>query len=519
MTNLIQTQFSNLQVFWISLALISGLASIILYLNKQEKLSLFLLIFAGVVLRMIVAGLDPFLNAWDEQFHALVAKNMIHNPFKPMLVVNPVLDYDYRSWTSNHIWLHKQPWFLWQIALFFRVFGVNEFVLRLPTTIMFSLLIPIIYRTGKLMTNTGIAWCGAFIYTYSGFFVNFVSGETYTDHNDSAFIFYIALSFWAWAEYNSSGKRKWIYLIGIFAGIAILNKWLAGLLVYSGWFAGIFAMTDKKERIRELKNIASALIFTVIVALPWQIYIMLAFPKENLYVFLFNNSRHFLEALDGHSDNRWYYFYLLPVEYGGLLVFFFILPGLWYFLKAMPGKPVKIAVATWLAITYIFFSIAQTKMQMFCTIVSPFIFLGLGAILEKGILKFREYLPARKYLLILVLLLGYLAYDNLTINNIDNIHSGKRDYWRTRIVNTVINKYVAGIIPSNDYVIFNSGGFNAISLIFYSDNTAYGCYPDRQQYLALKAKGIRMAVFVDERMPDFLKVDLNVYKIYLKLLP
>jgi len=35
--------------------------------------------------RIFAAMLDPFLNTWDEQFHALVAKNMMANPFKPML--------------------------------------------------------------------------------------------------------------------------------------------------------------------------------------------------------------------------------------------------------------------------------------------------------------------------------------------------------------------------------------------------------------------------------------------------
>jgi len=515
---MIQTHFSDLQVLWIALSLVSGLTSIILFLHKKQGASLFFLVIAGVILRILVAGLDPFLFTWDEQFHALVAKNMMNHPFKPMLIVNPVLDYDYQSWTSNHIWLHKQPWFLWQIALFFKIFGVNEFVLRLPTALMFSLLILIIYRIGKLLTNPEIAWCGAFIYTFSFFFINFVSGSTFTDHNDSAFLFYIALSLWAWAEYTSSGTRNWIYLIGIFAGIAILNKWLAGLLVYSGWFISIFANKEKEERVQEIKNIVVALVYTVIVALPWQIYILMAFPKENQYVFLFNNSRHFMDALDTHSENRWYHYYLLMQQYGGLLVFFVILPGLYYLVSAMRNKTMKIAVVTWIAVTYIFFTVAATKMPMYCTIVSPFIFLGLGAILAKGIQKFREYLPARKYIFIVALLLGYLAYDNLSINELDNIHSVKQTNWKECRVRAMTDKYVARRIPSKDYVIFNSGGFNAVMLMFYSENTAYGFYPDKEQYRMLKTAGVKMATFVDENLPDYMRKDPEVYRINLKVI-
>ncbi|MCK9421886.1 MAG: glycosyltransferase family 39 protein [Bacteroidales bacterium] len=515
---MIQTHFSDLQVFWIFLALLSGLTSIILFLNKKPGYSLLFLVISGVILRIMAAGLDPFLYTWDEQFHALVAKNMMHQPFKPMLIVNPVLDYDYQSWISNHIWLHKQPWFLWQIALFFKMFGVNEFVLRLPTALMFSLLIPIIYRIGKLLTNPEIAWCGAFIYTFSYFFINFISGITFTDHNDGAFVFYIALSLWAWAEYNHSGKRKWIYLIGIFAGIAIMNKWLAGLLIYSGWFLSVFAKSGKKKRIQELKNIAIALICTLAVALPWQIYIMMAFPKESQYVFLFN-SRHLMDPLEAHSENRWYHFYLLSQQYGGILVYFVILPGLYYFVNSLHNKETKIAVITWIAVTYIFFTVVASKMPMFCTIVSPLIFLGLGAILEKGIQKFREYLPSRKYLFIAVLLLFYLDYDNLSINDLDNIHSDKHANWKEWKTKALIDKYVAKRIPSKDYVIFNSGRFNAIMLMFYSENTAYGYYPDKRQYEVMKSAGVKMATFVDENMPDYMKKDTAVYRIYLQVKP
>ncbi len=38
------------------------------------------------------------LHDWDERYHALVAKNMIEQPFKPMLYKNPVLPYDYKDW-------------------------------------------------------------------------------------------------------------------------------------------------------------------------------------------------------------------------------------------------------------------------------------------------------------------------------------------------------------------------------------------------------------------------------------
>ena len=56
--------------------------------------------------------LDPFLNLWDERFHALVAKNLMNHPLMPTLYDDPVVSMAYDRWDRATIWLHKQPLFL-----------------------------------------------------------------------------------------------------------------------------------------------------------------------------------------------------------------------------------------------------------------------------------------------------------------------------------------------------------------------------------------------------------------------
>ncbi len=53
------------------------------------------------MLRLFVL-FDGFLHTWDERYHALVSKNMMHNPLLPALYRTPVLPYDFREWSSNH---------------------------------------------------------------------------------------------------------------------------------------------------------------------------------------------------------------------------------------------------------------------------------------------------------------------------------------------------------------------------------------------------------------------------------
>ena len=44
--------------------------------SRATRVSFVLLLVGGLGLRLLAARLDPYLNLWDEQFHALVAKNL-----------------------------------------------------------------------------------------------------------------------------------------------------------------------------------------------------------------------------------------------------------------------------------------------------------------------------------------------------------------------------------------------------------------------------------------------------------
>jgi 4-amino-4-deoxy-L-arabinose transferase len=86
------------------------------------KVSLFT---GGACMAYFVCSLDLFLHDWDEQYHALVAKNMMSDLFNPVLYRNELLAGDSGDWFLTHIWLHKQPLFLWQMALSQKIFGIS----------------------------------------------------------------------------------------------------------------------------------------------------------------------------------------------------------------------------------------------------------------------------------------------------------------------------------------------------------------------------------------------------------
>jgi hypothetical protein len=92
---------------------------------------------AALLVRAYAAG-DLALHPWDERYHAVVAKHLIETPLVPTLYAEPVLPYDYRDWTGNHVWLHKPPLSLWSQALSMWLFGVAEIPMRLPSVLFGS---------------------------------------------------------------------------------------------------------------------------------------------------------------------------------------------------------------------------------------------------------------------------------------------------------------------------------------------------------------------------------------------
>ena len=106
-----------------------------------------------------------------------------------MLYVNPVLDYDYKLWCCNHIWLNKQPLFLWQMALSMKVFGINEFGLRFPSALLGAIQVLLVYRIGSIALSRRVGYIAAFLFALNHFNLELTSGSFGRDHNDLVFAF------------------------------------------------------------------------------------------------------------------------------------------------------------------------------------------------------------------------------------------------------------------------------------------------------------------------------------------
>ena len=461
------------------------------------------MLLSALHLFCFAALLDPFLNIYDERFHALVAKNLVHHPLMPTLYDDPIVNMPNDKWDSTHIWLHKQPLFLWQIALSFKLFGISEFTLRLPSVLLGVILVFIGYRVGKLMVNERTGFLTATLNISSFYNLELVAGRIMVDHNDFSFLVYVSLSIWAFIGFYYSKKKIWIYLIGLFSGFAILCKWLTGLLVYFGWF--VLKVQLRKYRPREFKDILVALSVTFLIALSWQFYTAINYPHETSLSQAYN-IQHLYKVIEGHRGTIWYHFDEFNVLFGSIASFL-IIPGFIILYEKLTDKRIFAALISMVCITYLFFSLVQTKMPGFPVVVSLLIYLPLATLMEYGF-DFLQKINVQdwvKKLFIGTVIMG-VFFIRLDISKIQEKHTYRKDdnsYTRMLVHNKEIFQSLN--LPVNA-VIFNVKGQHYIESMFYTGLPSYRIIPSAEQCQDLKNKGRVIAIFkpVSGELPDYL---------------
>jgi 4-amino-4-deoxy-L-arabinose transferase-like glycosyltransferase len=489
-------------------------------LLQKKKISLSLLFLSGLFICAAMAMLDPFLNNWDEQFHALVAKNLLLHPLTPTLYEHPLIAYNPNSWISNHVWLHKQPLFLWQIALSIKLFGCNEFAVRIPSIIMVSILPLLIYRIGKISLSERIGYYAALLFCSAYYVHEMVTGFPPSDHNDVAFLFYITASCWAWVEYEYSQKKYWLLLIGIFCGAAVLVKWLTGLLVFSGWGLTILLNKKRRQSFNSYKAITISFITALVVFLPWQIYISYAFPIESSYEYGLN-AKHFFTVVEDHGGDAFYYFDNLRTTFGGgQLVPFLILFSFLFFYRNINNSIFKIAFFTFIISVYLFFSVAATKMSGFCYIVSPFIFLSLATCIENALTYLNNKLVKkivfqRSFTILFLILIVWFNLDlyKIAYKHTMLIRPDDNDKRIEKLNDAVFIHSLESKLPSTDFVIFNCKAQKNIGIMFYTNLIAYDQPLNYNDYVMLQNKKIKLAVIDNGKLSNFIINDSSIVKI------
>lgn len=506
----------------LGMALLPALVSFYVFFKQQKSsTALVWLTLSALLVRLVMISADPYLQNWDERYHALVAKHLIDQPFTPMLRLHPILPYDYKAWCCNHVWVHKQPLFLWQMALSMYLLGVNEIALRLPSAIMGTLLVPLTYDICRrwLRSNT-VAYVAAVLTAFAYYQIGLITARGSLDHNDLAFTFYVTASIWAWLRYrdqhaNTQGSLRWAGVVGVMVAAAILNKWLTGLLVYGAWGLWLLLATERRKQLGLWAHLVLSVLVASALFVPWQVYTAARFPMETTWEQEFNR-KHIFEALDQHTGNMWYHMTHLPAAYGGLL-----LPFLAIGLVAIARRQTRDDHATSLGliaatvVLFAFFSVVvATKMPAFVYPAASVMIslIALGSVFSVKYVYKKYKIAASKQLLIGCLLTTLVAIYTLKPWQLAAQTDPRNPERQAKLHNTQIYKNLDKDIVAN-YVILNCKELEDVELMFYQNADAYQWYPDARTIDSLQEQGYRIAAFAShtrQPLPNYIANDTTI---------
>jgi 4-amino-4-deoxy-L-arabinose transferase-like glycosyltransferase len=237
--------------------------------------------WCGVTLALILAGsfalklrhLDhAAVKPLDEVFHAVVARNFLHHPLTPTLVDQPFLPYDRQDWLSNHIWLHKPPMGMWQIAISFAILGVNTFALRLPSAILSTLAAWLTYAIGCRLLDRTAGLIAAALQAFNPVILMVINGYVFSDHVDISLLFWTELAIYFLVRAVQSKNLLDAAGCGVFQGLAFLSKTYPALIVT------VLALACLKKI--GWKRVLVLLLGTATTTAPWLSWTAIRFPVE-----------------------------------------------------------------------------------------------------------------------------------------------------------------------------------------------------------------------------------------------
>lgn len=301
--------------------------------EKSPKLLLLGVLLASLLLKLNHLDHSRF-GGLDEACHAVVSKNLLKHPLKPTLIDTPYLHYFEAGWGGNHIWLHKPTLPMWQSAVSMAILGINTFAVRLPSALLSTLAVWLTYLIGVELLTRRAALIAATAQAFSWFIMRVVQGYLFSDMMDISLLFYTQLGIYGVMRCVKTGQWRFVVLAGVGQGCAFLSKTYPAFIVtgvsLAGWLAPSLALAKREDCHLRGRHVLGLLGVTAIVALPWTLFTVMAYPIE------FNLSNrvtfsHFTEDLQGWGA-PWYQVFF----YTGEILNFLTVPTLIAIFWALP---------------------------------------------------------------------------------------------------------------------------------------------------------------------------------------
>jgi hypothetical protein len=241
---------------------------------------------------------------YDEGYYSQPARHMIESG-------------DWVTPYANGVrFLEKPPFLYWVTALSFKIFGINEFALRLPTALAVIALVWVVMLIARRASNERTALIAGLSTAFSAGTYLFTR-ETLHDVWMVLFVAIAAYAFIDWYLDASHRMRPALLFYCAMAG-AVLCKSLIGIAFPLGIVFLFFLLSWERPRWRSLHLLPGSLLFLAL-TVPWH---WLAAVRNQGFLYFFFVTEQFLRFIGKREP---------PVVWSMPLLTFWVLILVWFF--------------------------------------------------------------------------------------------------------------------------------------------------------------------------------------------
>ncbi|RZI46863.1 phospholipid carrier-dependent glycosyltransferase [Candidatus Finniella inopinata] len=324
--------------------------------NPSKKLSIDCLFVAFIcfVLFSLQLGNRPFATP-DEGRYVEIPREMVATG----------------DWVTPRLngvkYFEKPPFLYWLQACSFKVFGLNEFGMRLWIVLFATLGCVATYAFGRSIFDrtTGLMAAGilattALYFSLARLIILDMVVSTWVTL--ALFCFYQALS-----KPASQNRRLWFYGFSAACAFGVLTKGIMALAVPGPLIVLWLTYTRQWRLVLPLYFVGSCVVFLAITA-PWHILVSLKNPEFAYKYFIVEHFLRYTTSIHARYKPVWFF---LPITLVGLLPWTTFLYDAWKTFWGRRTSPLYSYLWMWIGWVLLFFSVSNSKLIPYILPIFP----------------------------------------------------------------------------------------------------------------------------------------------------